>query len=102
MPHLGRKTDTGQTMLSEAPIDYPTIYLYAEQVAAMGLWPFDVGEGTMMHAKVRVSAKSQDAGEERQMTLELIDATVDAKKGIDADRMYPTTVAAMPAGRMTK
>jgi hypothetical protein len=82
-------------------IDYPTVYLTAEQVDALGLWAFDVGETTKMQATIRIAEKCQDSGEDRRVTIELIDGDVKKKEGIDANRMFPTTVAAMPA-RITK
>ena len=91
MPNLGIKSSN--TLLSEDnQIDYPTLHLSGDQVTAMGLWAFDVGDDTTMTAKVRISNKSQPAGEDRRVTLEVLDATVKAKEGVDANRMFPTTV----------
>lgn len=101
MPNLGRKATPSTLMGEPDRVAYPSLHLSGDQVDALGLWPFDVGDDTMMHAKVRISSKTQDAGEDRRVTLEVMDATVDAKKGIDANRMFPTTVSAMP-GRITK
>ena len=52
-----------------------------------------MGATTKMQAVIRISAKSQDAGEERNVTIEITDAVVAKPEGVNADRMFPTTVA---------
>ena len=78
-------------------IDYPTVHLSAEQVDALGLWDFDVGDDTKMQASIRIAAKSKDSGEDRHVTIELVDAVVKRPEGVDANKMFPTTVASAPA-----
>ena len=96
MANLARKMDAPTLLDDGERLDYPTVYLSAEQVTALGLWQFDVGDDTKMQATIRVASKSQDAGDDRHVTVELIDATVKPKEGVDANRMFPSTVAAAP------
>jgi hypothetical protein len=96
MANLARKSNNGLLMDAPDRLDFPTLHLSGEQVADLGLWEHEMGATTKMQASVRVAAKSQDAGEERHVTLEIIDAVVAHPVGINADRMFPTTVAALP------
>ena len=93
MENLARKISS--TLLDDTDrVDYPTVRLVGSQVDALGLWAHDVGASTKMQATIRISSKSKDSGEERYVTVELVEAVVKKPEGADANKMFPTTVAA--------
>ena len=52
MANLARRADRGTLIDDSDRLDYPTVHLSAEQVDALGLWDFDVGDDTKMQATI--------------------------------------------------
>ena len=96
MANLARK-DYPTLLGSPEDVHYPTLYLTGSQVEALGLWAHEVGGTTEMKATIRIASKSQDAGDERRVTIEIMDADVKRPEGVNADRMFPSVVSDSPA-----
>jgi hypothetical protein len=90
MANLARRSS--DTLMGDNDrVDYPMVHFSAEQVASLGLWDHDVGDTTKMQANIRISSKSKDSGEDRHVTIELVDAVVKKPEGVDANKMFPST-----------
>ena len=95
--NLARNEPSGTLLGGEEEVSYPTLWLSGSQVEALGLWAHDIGGTTKMTATIRIASKSQDSGDERRVTIELVDADVKRPEGINADRMFPSVVSDSPA-----
>lgn len=80
MVKLGRKPEGEGSIASGSDEYFPSLYLDADQIKAMGLDGARVGNDMVMTANIRVASLSQYKSGDGSMTLEIIEAMVKQKE----------------------